>query len=240
MSKKAVVLLHGFGEDATVWAGFVPFLQKSFRVVTPDYASLEHLSTMEAYATWIKELLATENIQQCTLIGHSMGGYIALAFAELFPEMVTGLGLFHSTAYADTDERKAIRIKNVSFLEAHGTAFFIKNFTPNLYTETFVNQHIEVVQKHIAYSSQLPVKALMTAMDAMRLRPDRRHVLSQAKYPVMFVVGKQDKSIPFDDAQAQLLLNPRITSLVLDQVAHMGMIEEPEECLRFVKKFLLT
>jgi hypothetical protein len=97
-------------------------------------------------------------------------------------------------------------LKNVDFLKTHGTEVFIKNFTPNLYSEEFNAQNPEVVQKHIDYSSQLPVEALMVAMDAMRIRPDRREVLTNAKYPVMMIIGKKDKSIPVADALEQLAL----------------------------------
>ena len=169
-----------------------------------------------------------------------MGGYIALAFAEKYPEMITGLGLFHSTAYQDSDERKALRTKNVEFLGKFGTEFFIKNFTPNLYAEEFVNSNPEVIKKHIAYSSNLPIDALIVAMEAMRVRPDRQHIIKDATYPVMYIVGKKDKSISSEDALAQIALRKNVASLIVDNVGHMGMVEEPEECIRFVKKFLLV
>jgi pimeloyl-ACP methyl ester carboxylesterase len=240
IQKKAVVLLHGFGEDASVWSGFVPFLQKSFLIFTPDYARLSDLTTMDDYAEFVHTLLVTEGVERCTVIGHSMGGYIALAFAEKYPEMITGLGLFHSTAYQDSDERKALRTKNVEFLGKFGTEFFIKNFTPNLYAEEFANSNPEVIKKHIAYSSNLPVDALIVAMEAMRVRPDRQHIIKDATYPVMYIVGKKDKSISPEDALAQIALRKNVASLILDNVGHMGMVEEPEECIRFVKKFLLV
>ncbi|MFY7827722.1 MAG: alpha/beta fold hydrolase [Flectobacillus sp.] len=239
IQKKVVVLLHGFGEDSTVWLGIVPYLQKSLLVFTPDYAKETALKTMDEYADFVAKQLQEAGVSQCTVIGHSMGGYIALAFAEKYPNMITGLGLFHSTAYGDSEERKALRLKNVDFLKTHGTEVFIKNFTPNLYSEEFNAQNPEVVQKHIDYSSQLPVEALMVAMDAMRIRPDRREILANAKYPVMMIIGKKDKSIPVADALEQLALASNTSSLVLDTVGHMGMYEEPEECVRFIKKFLL-
>jgi pimeloyl-ACP methyl ester carboxylesterase len=219
--------------------GNSPLLTKEFTGIYARLCQGNTLKTMDDYADFVAKQLQEAGVSQCTVIGHSMGGYIALAFAEKYPDMITGLGLFHSTAYGDSDERKALRLKNVDFLKTHGTEVFIKNFTPNLYSEEFNAQNPEVVQKHIDYSSQLPVEALMVAMDAMRIRPDRREVLTNAKYPVMMIIGKKDKSIPVADALEQLALAGNTSSLVLDTVGHMGMYEEPEECVRFIKKFLL-
>ena len=90
--KKTVVLLHGFGEDSSVWSGFVPFLQKDFYIITPDYARLSNLKTIEEYADFVHKKIVEKGVEKCVMIGHSMGGYIALAFAEKYPEMLTGLG----------------------------------------------------------------------------------------------------------------------------------------------------
>eukprot|EP01136_Pigoraptor_vietnamica_P003503 Opistho-1_new@32825 len=111
--KKAVVLLHGFGEDATIWSGYVPFLQKDFYMIVPEYARLSNLKSIEDYADFVEKEVTSKGFEKCVIIGHSMGGYIALAFAEKYPEKVLGLGLFHSTAFADSDEKKAARDKNV-------------------------------------------------------------------------------------------------------------------------------
>jgi pimeloyl-ACP methyl ester carboxylesterase len=237
--KKAVVLLHGFGEDSTIWSGYVPFLQKDFFIITPEYARLSHLKTIEQYADFVNELVVESGFEKCILIGHSMGGYIALAFAEKYPEKVLGLSLFHSTSFADSDEKKVARTKNVEFLKAHGTEAFIKATTPNLYAENFAKKYPEVIQKHILASSSLPVEALIAGMEAMRERPDRKHVLKSLRCPVMFIIGEKDKSVAPADAKAQIMIPKFFSTLILDEVAHMGMIEEPEDCLKFVGKFLL-
>lgn len=237
--KKAVVLLHGFGEDSTIWSGYVPFLQKDFFIITPEYARLSHLKTIEQYADFVNDIVVASGFEKCILIGHSMGGYIALAFAEKYPEKVLGLSLFHSTAFDDSDEKKVARTKNVEFLKVHGTEAFIKATTPNLYAEAFAKKYPEIIQKHILASSSLPVEALIAGMEAMRERPDRKHVLKSLRCPVMFIIGEKDKSVNPADAKAQIMIPKFFSSLILDEVAHMGMIEEPEDCLKFVGKFLL-
>ncbi|HTG56780.1 MAG TPA: alpha/beta fold hydrolase, partial [Niabella sp.] len=108
----AVVLLHGFGVDSSAWVEQINYLQKSYRVIAPDLpgigvSELTSNVSMEGVAAIVKEILEAEEIEQAAVIGHSLGGYIALAFAEKYPELLSGLGLFHSTAIADNDEKKA-------------------------------------------------------------------------------------------------------------------------------------
>jgi pimeloyl-ACP methyl ester carboxylesterase len=237
--KKAVVLLHGFGEDSSIWSGFVPFLQKDFYILTPDYARLSNLKSIEEYADFVHSKIVEKNIEKCVMIGHSMGGYIALAFAEKYPEMLTGLGLFHSTSFADSEEKKKARTKNIELINKLGAEPFIKTSTPNLYAEEFQKQHPEVIEKHIEYASTLPKEALMAGMKAMRDRPDRRQVLKSLRCSVMFVIGEKDKSVSPEDAKSQIMMPKYFSSSILDEVAHMGMIEEPEDCLKFVIKFCL-
>jgi pimeloyl-ACP methyl ester carboxylesterase len=237
--KKAVILLHGFGEDSSIWNGFVPFLQKDFYILTPDYARLSNLQSIEEYADFVHAKIVEKNIEKCVMIGHSMGGYIALAFAEKYPEMLTGLGLFHSTSFADSDEKKSARTKNIDFIDKRGAEQFIKTSTPNLYAENFQKQHPEIIEKHIEYASTLPKEALMAGMKAMRDRPDRRQVLKSLRCQVMFIIGEKDKSVSPEDAKSQIMMPKYFSSSILDEVAHMGMIEEPEDCLKFVIKFCL-
>jgi pimeloyl-ACP methyl ester carboxylesterase len=237
--KKAVVLLHGFGEDSSIWSGFVPFLQKDYFVILPDYARLNTLKTIEEYADFVHEQIQAKGYEKCIIIGHSMGGYVALAFAEKYANMLLGLGLFHSTAFEDSTEKKNARTKNADFILKNGTELFIKTSTPNLYAEDFAKHHPEIIERHIQYATQFPAEALATGMLAMRDRPDRRQVLKSLRCPVMFIIGEKDKSVSPEDAKSQIMMPKFFSSSILDNVAHMGMVEEPEECLKFVQKFLL-
>src|ERR1044072_7106334 len=127
-----VILVHGFAEDGSIWDGLADELGKEYAVIIPDLAgsgrstgSMEQVS-MDSMAEQINMILEKEKIASCIMIGHSMGGYITLAFAEKFPEKLKGLGLFHSTAFADSDEKKAARNKNVEFIKKNGSAKFIE------------------------------------------------------------------------------------------------------------------
>jgi pimeloyl-ACP methyl ester carboxylesterase len=237
--KKTVVLLHGFGADSSIWNDYATVLEKEYTVILPEYARLNHLKTIEDYADFVHDLLVEKGVEKCAVIGHSMGGYIALGFAEKYPQMLSGFGLFHSTSFADSEEKKQARNKIIETIKRGGSEVFIRASTPTLYAEEFAKLHPEIIQKHIEYASQFPPEALIAGMGAIRDRPDRRAVLKALRVPVMFIIGEKDKSVSPADAKSQIMMPKFFSSSILDDVAHMGMVEEAEHCLAFLERFLL-
>lgn len=233
-----IILIHGFGEDHFVWSKFMSLLPKKHTYYTPDYATFTDCESIEDYVKWLREFLKERDIERCVLIGHSMGGYIALAFAEKYHEMVYGLGLFHSSAYPDDEERKAGRLKTIDFIEKHGSEEFIKDFYPKMYTENFRKNNKELIGSHIKRYSSFSKRSLINAQMAMRNRKDTTHVLKQASYPVVIIAGEEDKFVPVEAAKEQIKLLKKGYTDVLAGVAHAGMFERPEECARMVEKFI--
>ena len=237
--KKTVALLHGFGEDSSIWNDYAAILAKEYTVILPEYARFSHLKTMEDYAEFVHDKLVEQGVEKCVVIGHSLGGYIALAFAEKYPQMLSGFGLFHSTSFADSDEKKDARNKIIETIKKSGSAVFIRASTPTLYAEEFTKLHPETIEKHIEYASQFPPEALIAGMQAICNRPDRRLILKALRVPVMFIIGEKDKSVSPADSKSQIMMPKFFSSSILDNVAHMGMVEESEHCLAFLEKFLL-
>lgn len=104
------MLIHGFGEDAAIWNNQTEYLKDKFQLIIPDLpgsgkSEMTDDMSMEGMAEVIHSIIRQEDIDACTVIGHSMGGYITLAFAEKYPDYLSAFGLFHSTAYADSDEK---------------------------------------------------------------------------------------------------------------------------------------
>lgn len=233
-----VIFLHGFGEDATVWTEFLKLLPKEHTYFCPDYASLTNIESIDGYSDWLKQFLAENGIIKSVIIGHSMGGYIALAYAEKFPDEISGLGLFHSSAYADSDERKEIRLKTTRVIDQQGTAKFIKGFYPNMFTEEFKEKNADFIEKQIERYAYFPKEALMNAQIAMRGREDKTNVLKEADYPIMILAGEKDTFVPKNAALEQIALLKSNQSAVLDGVAHAGMFENPTKSAKIVVAFL--
>lgn len=234
---QTVVFLHGFGENASVWDDLSEAFSFENHVLTPDYSE-QALPSVDAYAGWLRDWLDAQQVGPCVLIGHSMGGYIALALAERYPDRLRGLGLFHSTAYADTEERKQKRLESISVLEEKGAVTFLENFIPNMYAEAFVEHRPQIIAQHLESVKNLSVAALIAAMRAMRERPDRRAVLEKASFPVLFIIGMADRSVSPQDSLEQVELPAQVHDLVLEGVGHSGMTEAPEACIIAIREFL--
>lgn len=246
-SGEPIVLLHGFGEDGSIWNNQVAHLRERYLVIVPDIPGsgdsslLEGLSqavTLGDYAVCIQALLLHEKITQCFVFGHSMGGYITLAFAELYPNLVKGFGLVHSTAYADNDEKKENRQRGIEAMEKYGAAAFLKNTIPNLFSSGFKKQHPEKVQELVDAGQRFTKEACQQYYTAMMNRPDRQPALKNSKVPVLLVAGTEDVAAPLQDVLEQASLPAVAYIQVLDGVGHMGMLEVPEKVNDYIDTFV--
>jgi pimeloyl-ACP methyl ester carboxylesterase len=194
--------------------------------------------SIDDMAAVIKGLLDELQLEKTILIGHSMGGYIALAFAALYPERLTAVGLFHSTAYPDSEEKKATRRKAIEFIRANGAAPFIRQSIPNLFSSNTREGRPELVETAIAKYSGFAPDSLVAYYEAMIARPDRTAVLRQFKGPVLFIAGEDDTVIPVRQVIEQCYL-PAIADLhVIPGAGHMAMLENPKMSNRYLAEFI--
>lgn len=239
--KTTLVLIHGYCENNTCFTEQVLFFKDHATVIaidlpgfglSPSIAAI----TIDYMAELVHEVLVQEKVQKCILLGHSMGGYVTLAFAELFPSLLLGFGLIHSTSYADTDERKAKRLQVVSFIEEHGKEAYINNFIPGLFAPTSSKENISSAISQGLISEAEGIKA---AALAMKDRPDRTSILKQTNLPVFFGIGKLDALIPEQAMFEQAGLCKVAYIAYLQKSAHMGMMEEAnflnQEILGYIK-----
>lgn len=237
---KPVILLHGFGEDGTVWERQVTALQNNYRLIIPDIPGSGKSifvanANIETYADIIKELVNIElsqissgekYLERFSLIGHSMGGYIALAFAEKYPQLLKSLGLFHSSAFADSEEKKATRKKAIEFIHENGAITFLKISIPGLFNEAFSADNEPVILSLISKAKNFTGAALVQYYEAMIARPDSIEVLKSFTKPVLFIIGEHDKAVPLQSSLQQCYL-PVISHVhILENAAHMGMFEQ--------------
>ena len=226
------MLIHGFGEDGSVWDRQYDIFN-GYQLIIPELpgtggSEITQDMSMEGMAATIRDFLDMQNIPQCCMIGHSMGGYITLAFAEAYADRLNSFGLFHSSAYEDTDEKKQTRKKGMEFISKNGAFEFLKTATPNLYSPFTKENNPALIEEHIESTRHFRDEALIRYYQAMINRPDRTHVLKETKIPVLFVLGRHDNAIPFQDVLKQSYL-PAVSQVeFLEKSGHMGMREETE------------
>ena len=240
----AVMLVHGFTEDRHIWNPLLFGIENKYQWIIPDIpgsgesAHNISLNSTRDFAEFIGAILENENIQELVLIGHSMGGYISLAFAEKYPEKIRALGLFHSSSYPDSDEKKESRDKNIRFIQNHDPFIFVEQSIPGLFSDSFKSEHPEEIRKLIDRYANFKRESLVQYLDAMKNRPATTGVLLSITKPVLFIMGEEDKAVPINDSLEQCHL-PRISYIhILTRTAHMGMIENTNLCNSFVDRFL--
>lgn len=232
-----IVLLHGHGVDADIWTELKNLLS-DYRVLTPDISTQTQYEYIEEYADYLYQWLIAHEVQKCVLIGHSMGGYITLAFAEKYSAMLQGFGLFHSTAFADDEEKQAQRKKTLRFIETHGAAAFIRQSAPNMYAEDFVKQHPQVIEKHIEKYTRLPTAAVIAGFKAIMGRSDCTQVLQYAAIPVLLIFGKEDKLIAFEKNIGLSELPKEGQTFISAKSGHLGMIEDTAACAEAIRTWM--
>lgn len=236
--KLVIVLIHGHGVDASVWNDVYAMLASDYTVIKPDFSRLTTHETIEGYAEELDNHLQLMGMDSAVIIGHSMGGYTALAFAEAHPDRVRGLGLFSSTAFADDESKKEARQNAMAVLQRDGSAPFIRETMPKLFGETVRQEQPEIVDQFIATYSQLPAAALLAGVRAIASRPDRSHILRESQFPILVVAGREDAIIPFEKSEQLFGLSDWIKSVVLNKAGHMGMIETPVEAAEAIRSFV--
>lgn len=225
-----IVFMHGFGEDGQVWNDFLRAFEPLHQILVPDLAGagrspLPTDFSIDAFADDLATLLRSLELPAGILVGHSMGGYIALSLAERYPEMVRGLCLFHSQPFADTEEKQQNRDKQIAFIEKMGVPLFAREFVPNLFASDFVANHESLIADMTEKMSACSTELITGCIRALRNRPDRSSFLKTVGFPVLFILGEQDKAVPHETGLRQVSLPSSAQVLSLPHVAHMGILE---------------
>ncbi|MEI8280364.1 MAG: alpha/beta hydrolase [Bacteroidota bacterium] len=234
-SGPSIVLLHGFPANGELWQQVWTDLAASFTVIVPDIPgsgastfSGEKVS-MEQLADSVKLILDHEGIRETILFGHSMGGYIALAFADKYGTMLRGLSLVHSTALEDSEEKKELRLKSIELLRKGGKDPFVRQMIPGLFAASFCLAHPDVIAEQVNRGLQLDVKSMIAFYFAMRERSNKVNVLRMSKFPIQWIMGKKDNIIPYMKALEQSHLNEiNFVSFYIES-GHMSMLENPTQ-----------
>ncbi|RJE87809.1 alpha/beta hydrolase [Paenibacillus sp. 1011MAR3C5] len=226
----ALVLLHGYCGSSAYWEKIVDELAASIRVVAPDArghgrssAPEDEIYGMELFADDLAGLLDSLSIRRAIVLGHSLGGYIALAFAERYADRLSAFGLVHSTPLPDSEAARANRDKAVASLQESGVAAFVDGLIPKL----FAKDRLEGMGPEVAWCKEIGYAtaqngAIATAR-GMKARRDRSEVISGSSLPVLLVAGVQDGVIPIESTFSAV--NEETRKVELEQAGHMSMME---------------
>jgi pimeloyl-ACP methyl ester carboxylesterase len=239
----AVMLVHGFAEDGSIWENQRKALESFYKVIIPDLpgsGKSERLDegSMEIYADAIHEIVITEKLSSLVMIGHSMGGYITLAYAEKYSSSLSAFGLFHSSAYADDEEKIETRKKGIRFITANGAAKFLEQATPALFSEKTKSNTPGIIEEIISRYANFEAESLVQYYESMIARPDRTKVLKESNSPVLFILGTYDNAVPLNKGLEQTHLPDICYIHICKNSGHMGMLEESSESNEVLKSFI--
>ena len=244
VGEKTIVLLHGYLENMLVWEEFVPLLYKELRVITldiPGHGISEvkgEIHSMDYLADTIALALDKLDIDRATIVGHSMGGYIALAFAERHADRLDGVVLLHSTPYADSDEKRKNRQREISLIKS-GKKELLAHSAPEagfaVENRKRFRTEIEDLQQTVYLTEDGGIIALLNGMIERKAQSEMLHALGK---PILFVLGRKDGYIVPEIAEKMVAEHPEANVVWLENSGHMGFIEEPAACAKALLDFV--
>lgn len=245
VGEKCVVLLHGYLESMYVWDDFAPLLTPSVRVITvdiPGHGISEvkgEVHTMEMVADVLHEMLKSLEIERVTMVGHSMGGYVALAFCARYPEQLDGVVLLSSTPNPDTEAKRENRRREIALVRA-GKKDALARVAPEA---GFAEQNRRRLRSYIDDLTECvhitEDDGIVALLGGMMERADQNEMLRKSAVPQLFILGKKDGYIPVEVAEEIVANHPQAQVAWLEESGHMGFIEEPEACAEALLKFVL-
>ena len=238
---QTLVLLHGFCGGSMYWDKLVPLLT-DFRVILPNLrghggsTGKDEPHTMEMFAEDLRLLFDALQLDNVHLFGHSLGGYVTLAFAEKHADRLASIGLIHSTPLPDTEEARANREKSAESILASGLEPFIRALVPKL----FAPDKLAILPEEVESAKQIGLatdpQAAVQTLRGMRDRKDRLQVLQETSLPILLVAGDGDQIVP--PAKTFLVEGEHVEQVLLEGVGHMGMMEAPEKMAEAITRFI--
>jgi pimeloyl-ACP methyl ester carboxylesterase len=242
-SGKIILLIHGYLETSDIWISFAEKLARKYRVIAVDLPghgrsdifAEEH--TMEFIATAIKELLAKIEAEKIIMAGHSLGGYVTISFAELFPEMLSGYSLFHSHPFADSKEAIKKRENEIRMVKTGGKEKFISGDIKMMYASSNLQKFSALVKRSEEIALTIPDDGITAVLRGMMSRPSRLPVMEQGRVPCLWILGAMDNYINCEQIRTRVRLPANAEVVVLKNSGHMGFIEEEEQSIKILDEF---
>jgi pimeloyl-ACP methyl ester carboxylesterase len=234
---QTIVLLHGFLEDRSMWDGYVKKWSANHQVITIDLlgqgetGNLGYAHSMEEHANAVLAVLELEKVEKCALVGHSMGGYVALAVADKRPELLTHLVLFHSTAFSDSEAKRNDRERVINLIKRNKQVY-IKAVVPSLFADLTRNELSVQIEKLIATANGFTIQGIIANLQGMKNRADR------SAFKKLIIHGELDSVISASDMLKLKALSSEIRLEVVPNIGHMGHLESPDECFALMDQMI--
>lgn len=241
---KVIVLVHGYLETSEIWAGFARKLAESFRVISVDLPGhggsdiYSDVHTVEFMATVIRDLTEDTGTGKIFIAGHSMGGYVTLAFADLYPGKLTGYCLFHSHPFADTPEVVKRRKMEIRLIKAGKWNMFFSESIQKMFASKNLEKFEAELQHSKEISATIPGEAIISVLNGMMARPSRLPVMEKGRIPLLWILGELDNYINCRQMQGRVRLPGNAELCVLPDSGHMGFVEEEEHSLEILAEFV--
>ena len=237
----AVVLLHGFLENVTMWNSVLKELEKRNKVICIDLLGhgksdcIGYVHSMELMAEAVEAVLKHLRIRKTIVVGHSMGGYVALAFAEKNPTKIKGLCLMNSTSLADDKERKILRARANKMVQTNFKNMVRMSFA-NLFSEKSRELFKTEMQLALQEAMQTPIQGYIACQEGMRIRPNRIAVLKSNDFKKLFIIGKKDPVLKYQELVEEAKAT-NAESVVFEE-GHMSHIENKIALITTLKEFV--
>jgi 3-oxoadipate enol-lactonase len=235
---KPLVLLHGFPLDHRIWDDLVPLLESDFELIIPDLRGFGHSEVVKPpfsiseMAADVTGLLNELGIDKAIIAGHSMGGYISLAFARSNPDKLLGLGIISSQVLADTQEKKKSRYLEIEQINERGVEILAKAMPDKLSASPRLTEYLGKI------ISDQPAVGVAGALGAIAERPDQSFLLGTFNKPFLILHGSEDALIPVQRSIDLNHVTPKSSLVILPDTGHMPMLEKPDDtagALRLLK-----
>ena len=230
-----LVLLHGYLESLTIWDDFAVTMKDHFRVIRMDLpghgesGSISEIHTMEIMAESVMAVLLALSVDTCFMVGHSMGGYVALAVAEQHQEKLRGICLFHSTPFSDTEEKKGNRDREIEMVRQGKKDLIVRVNIPKGFADDNLEKFHSDVERAKTIALATPDEGIIAALEGIKQRPDRSRIMEEITIPLLWILGRKDNYINFQSAKEKINLNGMGKLVILDNSGHMGFMEERKD-----------
>ena len=246
---RVIVLLHGYMESLSVWDDFAEKLSGNYRVVSIDLPGhgnsgvIEQVHTMKLMASIVDEVVNHLNIEKFSLIGHSMGGYVTLEYLSKYPQKLESYCLFHSTPFADTDQKRQERNRIIELIKQGKKVQLAKKHVE----KTFADENVSKFEQEIGFMKIIavntPNEGIIAALEGMKIRKDHFETMKKSNVPCLWIFGKKDNFISYNNFE-KIKFPKNCETASLEFSGHQGYVEEinisEETILRYLKSIKLT